>query len=185
MSLRLLVFSLFIFFLPLSTAIAAPIYEVGESRVKFHSKAPKELISAASGKLAGVVDLERRSFAFRISVASFEGFNSPLQREHFNENYMETVQFPVATFTGKIVEEVDLSHDGSYDVRAKGKLVIHGIEQERIINCHLDCSKGKIVVTSDFKVPLVDHDIKIPRIVVAKLATDISVQIHAVLQPKH
>jgi polyisoprenoid-binding protein YceI len=166
------------------TVLAGPIYEVKESKVKFRSKAPKELISAASGKLSGVVDVQRRSFAFKISIASFEGFNSPLQRDHFNENYMETSQFPVATFVGKIIEEIDLSKPGSYEVRAKGKLTIHGIAQERIIKCHLNCANDAIVVDSDFMVPLADHDIKIPRIVVAKLATDISVNIHAVLEPK-
>jgi polyisoprenoid-binding protein YceI len=166
------------------TGIAGPIYEVKESKVKFRSKAPKELISAASGKMSGVVDVERRSFAFKISIASFEGFNSPLQRDHFNENYMETAQFPVATFVGKIIEEIDLTKAGTYEVRAKGKLTIHGITQERIINCRLTSGKDEIIVESDFKVPLADHDIKIPRIVVAKLATDISVNVHAVLQPK-
>ena len=90
---RLLVSVLFLMILPNIYVVAGPVYEVRESNVKFHSKAPKELISAASGKLTGVVDIERKSFAFRIAVTSFEGFNSPLQREHFNENYMETVQF--------------------------------------------------------------------------------------------
>src|SRR4051812_39415281 len=127
---------------------AGPVYEVSESNVKFRSKAPKELISAASGKLKGIVDPEHKSFAFRIDITSFEGFNSPLQREHFNENYMETPQFPVATFTGRIIEDVDLSRNGSYEIRAKGKLTIHGIEQERIIKCTLNCSKDKIVVSS-------------------------------------
>jgi polyisoprenoid-binding protein YceI len=167
-----------------SSAWAGPVYEVRESSVKFRSKAPKELISAASGKLTGIVDVTRRTFAFRIAITSFEGFNNSLQREHFNENYMESAQFPVATFTGKIIEDIDLTRPGGYDIRAKGKLTIHGVEQERIIQCHLDCMKDKMVVTSAFMVPLADHNINIPRLVVSKLATDISVDVHAVLQPK-
>jgi hypothetical protein len=163
---------------------SGPIYEVKGSVVKFHSRAQKELISAGSGKMAGVVDVSRRVFAFRIAIASFEGFNSPLQREHFNENYMETTQFPVATFVGKIVEEVDLSRAGSYEIRAKGKLTIHGIGQERIIRCRISSGKDGFSVDSDFIVPLAAHNIKIPRVVVSKLATDISVEVHAVLQPK-
>jgi polyisoprenoid-binding protein YceI len=97
---------------------------------------------------------------------------------------METPQFPIATFVGKIIEDVDISKDGSYDVRAKGKLTIHGVEQERIIKCRLECDKGKASVSSDFTVALADHKIKIPRVVVAKLATDIFVNVHAVLVPK-
>lgn len=166
------------------TGMAGPIYEVKESKVKFRSKAPKELISAATAKMSGVVDVEHHSFAFKIAIATFEGFNSPLQRDHFNENYMESNLFPVATFVGKIIEEVDLTNAGTYEVRAKGKLTIHGIAQERIIKCHLTCTREEIIVDSDFIVPLADHDIKIPRIVVAKLATDISVNVHATLGPK-
>ena len=182
---RLLLSALVFVFLPLGGIVAAPVYMVSESSVKFHSKAPKELISAASGRMSGVVDAERRTFAFRISIMSFEGFNSPLQREHFNENYMESNQFPVATFAGKIIEDVDLRKPGSYEVRAKGKLTIHGVEQERIIRCRISCSRDNIVVDADFMVPLADHNIKIPRLVVSKLATDISVEVHAVLHPKH
>jgi polyisoprenoid-binding protein YceI len=179
-----IVLSVLVFLLCLFRANAQTVFEIKESSVKFRSKAPKELISATTGKMQGVVDVDRRAFAFKISISSFEGFNSPLQREHFNENYMETFLFPVATFTGKIIEDVDLSHEGRYDVRAKGKLTIHGIEVERIIKCHLECKKGKVVVTSDFNVPLADHNIKIPRIVVAKLATDILVNVNATLVPK-
>lgn len=168
----------------LGNASAQPVYEVKESSVKFRSKAPKELISATTGKMTGVVDAERRAFAFKISIPTFEGFNSPLQREHFNENYMESAVYPVATFVGKIIEEIDLSHDGEYDIRAKGKLTIHGVAQERIIKCRLVCKKAKVTITSEFMVPLADHDIKIPRVVVAKLATDIQVNVNAELVPK-
>lgn len=181
---RVLLSSLFVLLSLLSKAEAGNVYEVKESSVKFRSKAPKELISASSAKMSGVVDISRRAFAFRISIATFEGFNSPLQREHFNENYMESPQYPVATFTGKIIEEIDLTQSGSYEIRAKGKLSIHGVEQERIIKCRLSSSKDKITVDAAFMVPLADHNIKIPRVVVAKLATDISVDIHAVLQPR-
>ena len=178
------VFTALFFLLCHEQSIAQSAYEIKESKVKFRSKAPKELISAATGKMTGIVDVNRRAFAFKIGIASFEGFNSPLQREHFNENYMETSEFPIATFTGRIIEEIDLTQEGAFDIRAKGKLTIHGVEQERIIKCHLACSKDKIVVTSDFLVPLAAHNIKIPRIVVAKLATDILVNVNAVLIPK-
>lgn len=181
---RQLLLLLLLGLLPIGKVNAAPVFSVKESSVKFRSRAPKELISAASGELTGVVDIGRRAFAFRIAIVSFEGFNSPLQREHFNENYMESAQFPVATFVGKIVEDVDLSQPGSYEVRAKGKLTIHGVEQERIIKCHIECSKSTMAVDADFMVPLSDHNIKIPRLVASKLATDISVEVHATLQPK-
>jgi polyisoprenoid-binding protein YceI len=159
------------------------IYEVKKGKIEFFSNAPKELIQAASDKLKGVVDISRHTFAFKISMMSFIGFNSPLQREHFNENYMETSIFPDASFTGKIIETVDLSIDGRYEVRAKGKLTIHGIARERIIKVNIDVRKQQLSVTSEFTVLLADHSINIPRVVYNKLAAEINVSLQATLIP--
>ncbi|HMQ63788.1 MAG TPA: hypothetical protein PKE06_24100, partial [Flavilitoribacter sp.] len=56
-------------------------------KISFKSDAPLELIEAASNELKGVIDPGRNGFAFSVNIQSFQGFNSPLQREHFNENY--------------------------------------------------------------------------------------------------
>lgn len=164
--------------------VQAQIYEVGTGSVHFHSDAPQELIRAQSGQLRGAIDVKKKSFAFRIIVSSFQGFNSPLQREHFNENYMETTRYPEGTFVGKIIEDVNVAADGEYDVRAKGKLTIHGLEQERIIKAHVSTKKGRMVITSEFTVTLADYNIKIPRVVYDKLAPEISVSVNATLRPR-
>jgi polyisoprenoid-binding protein YceI len=95
---------------------------------------------------------------------SFQGFNGPLQKEHFNENYIETGIYPDASFSGKIIEDDDLSKDGEYVVRAKGLLTVHGVSQERIIRSNLSVKQGKMKLNTSFTVLLVDHNIKIPRI---------------------
>ena len=157
------------------------VYEVSKGAIHFHSNAPQELIKASSAYLTGVVDTKNRSFFFKISIASFVGFNSPLQKEHFNENYLESDVFPFATFSGKIIEDIDLSKNGEYDIRAKGKMAIHGIEGQRLIKCHVVCRNGVVTVQSDFTVLLADHSIKIPRIVSDKLSPEINVSVNAVL----
>jgi polyisoprenoid-binding protein YceI len=164
--------------------LRAQIYEVSKGLVRFHSDAPQELIRAQSGQLRGAMNVEKKSFAFRVRTTSFEGFNSPLQREHFNENYMESARFPEAIFTGKIIEDDDITKEGEYDVRAKGKLQIHGLEQERIIRVHVSTRKGVITVTSDFEVMLADYNIKVPRVVYDKLAPEIKVSVQASLHPR-
>ena len=128
--------------------------------------------------------MQKKLFVFKINISSFTGFNSPLQREHFNENYMETTFYPEAIFTGKVIEDADLSKDGAYNIRAKGKLKIHGIEQERIIKVHVVTKNKKLTATSDFIVLLADYDIKIPRIVSDKLSPNINVLVNCVLTPK-
>ncbi len=162
----------------------AQIYEVSDGSVHIHSDAPQELIRAQSVHLRGAIDADKKAFAFRIRMSSFQGFNSPLQKEHFNENYMESAKFPEAIFTGKIIENVDISKDGEYNVRAKGKMQVHGLAQERIIKAHISTQKGTVTVSSDFSVLLADHDIKIPRVVYDKLAPEIKVSINARLLPR-
>ncbi len=165
------------------TVAAQEVYGASDGVVAFHSKAAHELIRASSDKLKCALDTRKKQFAFRLSMVTFMGFNSPLQREHFNENYMESERFPEATFSGKIIEDVDLGKDGEYDVRAKGKLNIHGLDQERIIKGHVSTKNGKISLKADFIVSLADHNIKIPRVVYDKLAPDISVTVNAILTP--
>ncbi len=166
-----------------SVGYAQPIYEVKRGKVNFHSEAPQELISAESADVKGVVDISKKAFAFKISIPSFLGFNSPLQREHFNENYMESNIFPEATFRGKVIEDIDYTKEGVYTVRAKGKLSIHGIEKERIIKSQITIKSGSMRIKSDFTVLLSDHDIKIPRVVSEKLAQEIQVSLTADLKP--
>ena len=147
--------------------------------VAFKSDAPLELIEARSNKLQGLLDLQQRTFAFSLPVASFEGFNTPLQKEHFNENYLESRRFPKATFSGRLIENTDLSVDGVYDIRAKGALSIHGISLERIIKATVRVENGRLTVQSNFTVLLAEHGITIPKVVHQKIAEEIQVQIKA------
>lgn len=170
-----------LFTLSCASAQGVNIFQVTTGSVLFHSDARQELIKATSSELRGVVDIQKKLFAFRLTVSSFIGFNNQVQKEHFDENYMETGLFPEATYSGKIIEDIDLTKDGVYDVRAKGKLKIHGVEQERIIKARIVVKDMRIIIDSEFTVELADHGIKIPRVVYEKLAPEINVSVHAVL----
>lgn len=150
-----------------------------EGTIAFKSNAPLEVIEASSTALEGIIDPAKGTFAFSAPIRSFQGFNSPLQREHFNENYLESDKYPRATFSGKIIEEIDFTRDGRFEVRAKGKLNVHGREQERIIRSTVDIKNGTIQVSSSFTVLLEEHDIAIPKIVYQKIAEEIQVTVAA------
>ncbi len=179
--------ALFLFFCAVGSFLRAQtsdLYEVREGTLEFSSNAPKELIHARSVALRGLLDAEKQTFAFRIFINTFEGFNSPLQREHFNENYMESRLYPEATFSGKILDAVDLRRDGTYPVRAKGTLKVHGLAVERIVPGRIVVRGGQVSIESDFIVSLPDHRIKIPRVVFHKLSPDIQVTVRAAAVPK-
>jgi len=152
--------------------------------VSFSSNAKLELINASSNKIKGIIDPATGNFAFVVTIQSFEGFNSNLQREHFNEKYMETDKYYDATFSGKIIETIDYTKDGVYDVRAKGNLVIHGKKQSRIIPGKIQIEKGILKINSNFTIPLADHDIKVPQLVTEKIATEIIVKLNVLLTQK-
>ena len=180
MLLRLAFFVLSILFLGFSLP-QDTVYNVKQGTIDFRSDAPLELIKASSPKLRGKFDPLRKQFAFTVKVNSFEGFNSPLQKEHFNENYMESDKFPDANFSGRIIEDIDMTKDGVYSVRAKGNLVVHGIAKERIIKSQLTISGNKITLNSNFTVLLNDHNILIPKVVHENLASEIKVEVKAEL----
>lgn len=168
--------------IPLSAVRQSPgtaTYRCDNGKVFIKSEATLELIQARSKKLRGAIDPVNNTFAWSVETSSFEGFNSPLQREHFNENYMESNRFPKVSFSGKIIEKIDFQTDGAYTVRSKGKLVAHGIEQERIIRSVLEIKGGKLYIRSQFTVPLADHNINIPHIVHQKIAEEVLVNIEA------
>ncbi len=175
--------SILFFFLHAAWGLFAdPVYRCDNGRILFRSEAPLEAIEASSNTLRGIIDAEKQTFAWSIEIKNFDGFNNPLQREHFNENYMETTRFPKATFSGKIIEKTDFSQNGTYSIRAKGMLNIHGVEQERIIKSSIEVKNGSIKVRSKFTVPLSDHNISIPKIVHQKIAEEITVTVEAVLK---
>jgi polyisoprenoid-binding protein YceI len=159
-------------------------FTTDKGEMSFTSNASLEVIKAASHQMQGIVDPTNGQVAFVVKVKSFEGFNSNLQKEHFNEKYMETEKFYNATFTGKIVEQIDFSKNGEYNVTAKGGLTIHGKKQLRTIPGKLKIEKGKLTIDSSFEVALTDHDIKIPEIVGAKIATKILVKLNVTLVQK-
>lgn len=163
------------------STLAQEKFTLKNGEISFVSKAELELISASSPKLQGVIDVSNSQFAFLVPIVSFKGFNSELQRIHFNEKYMESDKFPTATFAGKIIEQIDFTKDGTYEVRAKGDLEIHGQKQTRIIKSKLIINKEVITIESSFKVPLADHNISIPSIVNQKIATEIVVNINGTL----
>lgn len=154
-------------------------YSTSSGDISFTSNAELELIKAGSAQLQGLLDPANSQFAFSVDIKSFKGFNSELQREHFNEKYLESERYPKGKFSGKIIENVDFTADGTYEVRAKGDLDIHGVKQTRIIKAKIISKGGSIKVQASFSVPLSDHNIEVPSIVRQKIATEIDVEVLA------
>ena len=157
-------------------------YKIDKASINFTSNAQLELIKASTNSVQGLLDPATQQFAFTVDIKTFQGFNSQLQREHFNEKYLESEKFPRAKFSGKVIEAIDFTADGVHEIRAKGDLEIHGVKQTRIIRGKLIVKQGVIEIESKFTVPLADHNITIPNIVSQKIATEIEVDFRATMK---
>jgi polyisoprenoid-binding protein YceI len=160
-------------------AKVAQVYAVKSSKVTFKSVAELELISAESTALTGLVDPNTKNFAFSVSNKSFDGFNSALQKEHFNDNYLESDKYPNTTFTGRIIDDIDFKKYGIYTIRVKGMLKVKGVTREELIRGTLEVSSAGIKLNTSFSILLSDYEIRIPRIVNQKIAPDIQIAIQA------
>lgn len=162
----------------------AEVYTTAIGKVRFLSQSALEEIHAESKQLSGLLNVTNNNFVFAVRIASFEGFNLSLQREHFNENYLESEKYPLATFQGRVIDSYDFDNTAGCVVRAKGLLKIHGQEQEKIIKVQLTKKGNTIFITSNFSVLLEDYEIKIPRIVHGKIAQSVAVEVKADLVRK-
>jgi hypothetical protein len=149
--------------------------------VSFQSNAELEAIQAHSNQLIGVIDLVENKFAFSVDMASFTGFNSALQEEHFNESYVETGTFPKATFSGKLIDIFN-PQLSKQKVRSKGIFTVHGVGIERIIEIEIHKVASGLSFHAAFNIPLAQHQIRIPRIVYKKIAETVSLSVQGNLK---
>ncbi len=147
--------------------------QVGET--SFFSETPAENISALNKTVGAIINTTTNEIAVSMKMSAFE-FPNKLMQEHFNENYMESEKYPMGTFKGKIIEPIDYTKNGTYDVTAKGQLTIHGVTLPRDLKGKLTVENQKISLISNFDIKLVDHKIDIPKIVFTKIAEVISVK---------
>ena len=66
---------------------------------------------------------------------------------------------------------------------ATGKFTVHGVTKERTIKGKMKIEGGKITISSDFEVALVDHNIEVPKVVFVKIAQIIKVKAQYALAP--
>ncbi len=167
----------------LPAVLGQSIYSTNQVEIDFISDAPLEIIKASSENCRGVLNIDSGEFIFSVFIKTFDGFNNPLQKIHFQENYLEVAAYPDASFTGRIIDQFQFKKLQPQRIRAKGDLLIHGVSVERIIPVDLTVTGDTVSFSSSFKILLEDHLINIPRIVRQKISEEINVSIKGVLKP--
>lgn len=155
------------------------VFVADKMNTSFFSEARIENIQATSttGSTAAI-NATNRDVAFKISILSFR-FKNSLMEEHFNENYMDTDKYPYGILKGKILENVDLTVEGKYNVTVEGTLDVHGISKPRKFTGTIENKGGRLFLDSEFMLPVADHKIDIPNDKLSNISQTIKVTLHA------
>ena len=155
-----------------------------DARVHFSSDAPVEKNEAINKSGTAVIDTKTGNMEWKVLIKNFI-FEKALMQEHFNENYMESTKYPSSTFKGSLSDptSVNFSKDGTYPVKAKGTLEIHGVKKEIEVPGSITVSGGTLKINSTFIIACADFNIQIPGVVRDKIAKEINVSVDATLNP--
>jgi len=155
-------------------------YKSTSGTIKFYSEELLEDITAINTKVRSVFDSESGQIVFSLPITGFE-FEKSLMREHFNEKYLESEEYPKSSFKGKITGFI-IGHKNS-DVWADGVLEIHGVKQSIKALGKLDFNNEQVKLHCVFKIKLVDYKIKVPELMFQKIAEEIEVTIDIDYEP--
>jgi len=178
--------TLLIFFLSISKLFSQePQRLVSEdSYVHIYSYTPIEDIEAFLNDGLAILDPEKRELAYILNIQSLT-FKNALMQEHFNENYLESDIYPKSTLEGRFLGDIDFEKVGTYNVKINGKLKMHGVK--RFINepAIIRVLKDKsVTLESDFIVRPSDFKIKIPNLMVTRIAEEIKVTVRSEFKRK-
>ena len=168
---RLLIIILLLF----STQLYAKKFMSKNGEISFFSKTPIEDISAVNKKVSAVFDMSTSDLVFQLKISDFI-FPIALMQEHFNENYLESDIYPKSTFSGKVIQ----NKNGKATVQ--GDLTIHGKTKKIKVEGLMIQNKKSVVISAEFAVKLEDYNIKIPTIVMYKIAEEIAIKVNIELK---
>lgn len=154
------------------------VYLTRTAYVGFFSKTPAEDIKAVNNQVYAAIDAGKQNIAFSLLLKSFT-FTKELMQEHFNENYVESDQYPKASFTGTYTGAVDLTKNAVYNVVVKGNLTLHNTTKAIETPATLEVKDKQLTGIATFKVKPENFNISIPSLVRGKIAQEITININA------
>jgi len=165
--------------------VTAQVYLTRNGTIRFFSEAPLENIEAVNRQVMSALNIETGEFVFRLPIRSF-AFDKALMQEHFNDNFMESHNYPNASFQGVVeeVESIDFSDSGSYEVTVAGELTIKDVTKTISEPGTLTVIDGLIEGEAVFVIRPEDYNINIPRRYVRNIASEIEVFVNVTLRPQ-
>ena len=144
----------------LQTANGQKVFATKSGQIYFNATGALVKIAAVNNQVDSKFVDATGQIIFGVLIKGFK-FENQLMEDHFNENYMESTQFPKADFKGYItnIKEINFSKDGSYPIQVEGTLTIHGVAQKTTTKGTLTLAQGKPTIVGEFNVKIKDYGI--------------------------
>lgn len=157
-------------------AVQAQKYYTRNGNVSFYSDAPLEDIEAHNNSAVSIWDTENGKIEFAVLIKAFQ-FEKALMQEHFNENYLESDQYPKGIFRGEMVDwnPAVLLKEGKHEVQVEGELTIHGVTRELATTGFITVQNGQLGTRAEFTIEVADYEIEIPAVVREKIAKEVKI----------
>ncbi|MEY8758963.1 YceI family protein [Chryseobacterium tongliaoense] len=166
----------------LSNLALAQKYSSQTGTVKFEASVPLfEDIFAQDNKNTVILNTETGDLASISGVKNFH-FKTKLMEEHFNESYAETLKYPKATFTGKIInfDKTKLTA-APQKYTTQGKLNFHGVDKMISSSATIYSKDGKIFLQGTFIIKPADFKVTVPKMVMQKISENVKVEYQYIL----
>jgi polyisoprenoid-binding protein YceI len=149
--------------------------------VKFVSDAPIEDFEGVTDKIDGYVFWENSEYTINSEIYMEVDLNAldtgiGLRNRHMRENYLETDQYPITYFKGKIVKS-QVENDTTVSVEANGEIFIHGITKPLTVKANFIKITDGYRIQTNFIVKLSDFQIEIPSIMFYKIDENMDLQL--------
>jgi len=139
------------------------------------------LPKAENKTVVAALDTKTGTVQFEATIKNFS-FSNPRMQEHFNnKTWMDSDQFPTATFNGKItnLSAVNFSKDGTYNAKVEGDLTLHGVTKKIAAAATIVVASGKIDAKTDFSINLDDYNISAGPITQGKVSKEPKISVSA------
>ena len=122
--------------------------------------------------------------AFKVLMKSFQ-FEKAAMQDHFNNDYVESDEFPKATYNAQIIgfDQLDIKQDGNYEVVTEGELMLHGVSKPMKNEGTITIKGKEISLASTFSIALSDFDIRVPTNFLKRISNTIDISVKVTLEP--
>jgi hypothetical protein len=160
-------------------------YMTKSGSMSFEASQPSfEPIEATHSAVSALLNADTGELAVLALVRGFR-FPLALMEEHFNENYIESHQYPKTSFKGSILNfDSNALSNQPRTVQLTGELSMHGVTKLISVSATITKSDEQITLKSSFSVKTSDFGIKIPSLVRKQIDENVQVEVSLPLQRK-